>query len=119
LAAVAGHVGDEAAHQTAGRFLCFAKQDWSRGLPLLARAANEPLRSLARRDQAAPSDASQQVALADAWWEHSAANSGVATTAMRGRAVHWYRMAVPQLTGGLTKVRVEKRIAEMQRGRAI
>ena len=55
----------------------------------------------------------QQAALADAWWEAANTTSGFAKSFVQGRAAYWYRQALPGLSG-LTKDKVEKRLAQVQ-----
>ena len=100
---------DEAANLTVGRFKCFVLGDWERGLPMLARAGDAALRSLAERDLRAPGTGDEKAELAEAWWNLADQQSGRAQDQIRSRAAHWYRMALPDL-GGLKRTLAQKRI---------
>ena len=65
---LASKPADPAANLDAGKFFCFVKGDWSKGLPMLAMGADAELRSLAAKELAGGSEADAQVELADAWW---------------------------------------------------
>lgn len=93
-----------------GRFCCLVKNDWEQGLPFLAHAAQDELSSLAARDLERPTTATDQLALADAWWD--AAEREPQTLAKRMlhlRAVHWYNLVLPKLTD-LAKSRPRQRV---------
>jgi hypothetical protein len=95
-----------------GQFLCFMKGDWAAGLPLLAKTTDAKIKALALKDLDAPKDAAGRVELADSWWELAEGLPKFEKTEVRLRAVTWYKQALGDLTG-LTKTRVEQRIAEM------
>ena len=59
---------DPDANLTVGRWLCFYKGDWTTGLPLLAKGSNADLKALAGQEIKSPTEAEQQVQLADTWW---------------------------------------------------
>jgi hypothetical protein len=65
--ALAANPDDPAACQRMGEFYCYAKGDWRRGLPLLAKSANEDLRDLAVRTAAAPTDAKTLLEIGKQW----------------------------------------------------
>src|SRR5205823_3905988 len=98
----------------AGKFYCFFKGDWSKGLPLLAKGADAKLAALARLDQANPTEPDKLKQLGDAWWDWAESQSAVVKTAGRVHAGDGYRNAQPNLTG-LTKVAVDKRLEQIAR----
>lgn len=104
---------DPHANAVVGKFLCLIKGDWERGLPSLTKGDDNVLKALAERDGTASKDASQQVAIGDSWWELAEAGSGDAKSSLQVRAAHWYRTALPQLTG-LAQTRVEKRLSSIE-----
>jgi hypothetical protein len=108
----AGHQDPEA-NLLAGKFLCFMKGDWRKGLPLLALGSDVNLRSLAEQTAGKPDQAEKQAELADAWWELSEGEQGVARQHIRQYAALWYAKAAPALTG-LLKAKAEKRAEEVQ-----
>lgn len=103
---------DPEANATAGRYLALVKNDFERGLPMLARSSDAQLAPLAKADLAQPADAHEQVKIADQWYDLAA--DGHATEKLFGRlrAAMWYRKAVGSLTG-LEHARVTQRIAEL------
>jgi len=76
---------------------------------MLALGSDEKLKKLAIRELEGNPDADGQVALGDGWWELASESEGKAKEQIEGRAGHWYRKALPGLTG-LMKDRVEKRL---------
>jgi WD40 repeat protein len=100
---------DPDAGRTVGRFRCFDKEDWEKGLPLLAQCSDSTLAEQARKDLAKPTEASKQVETAQGWWDLADKETGTAKTAMLRRAQFWYRQALPQLAG-LEKGKVEARL---------
>jgi len=93
-----------------GRFLCFYKNDWAEGLKLLANGAGGELVALAKRDLSNPTDAEDQVALAESWCKFATQeHDSLAMTNIRSRAVFWYRQALPS-TFGLPKLALEKQL---------
>ena len=105
---------DPVASLSVGRFLCFQKGDWERGLPLLAKGSDATLKALAEQDLAAPAAPDAQVALGDGWWDAAAPKGGAAKSRLQERAAHWYAAALPKLDG-LAKVKAEKRILECEK----
>jgi len=95
-----------------GKYHCFIKGNWDRGLPMLALGSDEELNKLAVKELGDVSAADEQVALADSWWDLASSNDGTAKQQLGGRASHWYRKALPGL-GGLVKGKVEKRLDEV------
>ncbi len=103
---------DAAANSEVGRYLCFVKDRWDEGIPLLARGSEDVLKKLAEQELASPSAGDPQSALGDAW---SAAGqkerNDTAKARCYGRALYWYDVALPAVRGA-EKMRVEKRIDE-------
>lgn len=102
---------DPEANLTVGRYLCFVKGDWQRGVPMLALGSEKPLADVAVRELEGASTAAEQAAMGDAWWELADEEDGATETALRERARTWYAKALPQLTG-LVRAKVEKRLQE-------
>jgi WD40 repeat protein len=91
---------DAAANLTAGKFQCFAKEDWSKGAPMLARGQDAALAELARKDMENPAGAEEQAALGQAWgtFADKQSNANVKKAAQQ-RARRWLRAALPYLNG--------------------
>jgi hypothetical protein len=102
---------DAAANLTVGQFLCAMKGEWDRGLPLLAKGLDPAFASLAQKDLSNPSEAEGQVAVGDGWWDLSEKQASPLKERLKERAGGWYAKAYEKLSG-LSKAKVEKRIAE-------
>lgn len=114
--ALAANPEDGAAHLALGQYLCFFKNDWTSGLLHLARCADPAARNAAAKDLANPAEAPAQVEAGDAWYDMAERESGMARASLRRRAAVWYERAVLSLSG-LTKIKVEKRIADIKAGK--
>jgi len=108
---------DAKANLAAGRYFCFVKGDWERGVAMLALGGDESLCKVARRDLEGTSDPTRQVALGDAWWKLMESESGAARRQLQLRAGHWYQAALPQLSD-TAKEAVAKRLAEIDQTKA-
>jgi hypothetical protein len=105
---------DSDAHGILGRYLCFVTRDWKTGLPHLAKAGDDDLRTAAELDLAAPSDPEKMALVGDAWADLAKGTKGDDKRAYQIRALDWFRRSVLKLTGA-TRTRVEKRIQELDR----
>jgi serine/threonine-protein kinase len=100
---------DPEANRTVGRYECFVKGDWEKGLAKLARGPEGPIRSLALSEISDPKRASEQITLADGWWDLAEKEFGAVRKNMQLRAARWYRIAAPN-TSGLVRGKVDKRL---------
>jgi len=96
-----------------GRYYCFRKNDWDKGLSLLAQGSDDVQKQLATTELTKPTDSEQQKKLGDAWWEFAGSKAKLAWRSSRQRAAHWYRTALGGLSGS-AKADVEKRLMEVQ-----
>jgi formylglycine-generating enzyme required for sulfatase activity len=103
---------DPEANSAVGGYLCFAKGDWEKGLPMLALGRDEALRSIAQRELGNPTSSAEQAKLGDLWWNFAENQEGISKKRMQWRAGYWYEKALPGLSG-LTKDKVEKRVTKM------
>lgn len=95
---------DPAASEAVGRFLCFIRELWSRGLPFLSRAADPALQAAAQSDLAAAP------AAGDLWWDWAEKQSSkTVREAARLRAAGSYERALSGLLEP-ERVRAEKRM---------
>ena len=99
---------DPQANLLVGKYFCFQKNDWDKGIPMLALGNDEQLKALAVKELKGEGD---PLAMGDAWWELAGKESGKTQEAMKGCAACFYRQALPTLTG-LKKVKAEKRVKE-------
>lgn len=101
-----------------GKYLCFLKDRWGEGLPLLAKGNDPALQALAAAELAAAKaqdEPSQWIALADQWHEASKSADPTLARHFRARAVTWYKKALPALKG-FTRARIERQIAQLEEG---
>ena len=104
------HPDDPRANLTVGRFLCFFRDMWGEGLPLLAKGSDKTLADLANKDISHPANTLAQMQLADTWWSLPDSKDAPRKQS-RQRAAHWYEQALPQLTDP-QKSLAQQRIAE-------
>ncbi len=97
--ALAANPNDPAANLTLGKFECFQKEDWNKGVPMLARSGDSKLADLAQMDLAKPLDAKTLVSVGQSWWDLAEKESGVAKAAIQRWAKKWWLQALPGLSG--------------------
>jgi hypothetical protein len=96
-----------------GKFMCFVKGDWEKGLRLIAEGHDLSLSPQARADLREPRDPSEQVEVGEGWWTLGHAEARGAGIHILERSRFWYEKAFPHLTG-LTKLKVGKRLEELE-----
>ena len=94
-----------------GQFYCFQKQDWDKGLPLLAKGGNARLSDVAQKELTPPAEAADQVKLGDAW-DAVAKTTPAYHAMMQSKACQWYLTALPNLADK-EKDRVEKLVIDL------
>ena len=105
---------DPEANLAVGKYVCFAKKDWEKGLPQLAKGSDQPLREIAKLDVANPADGSDQLHVADGWYDLGKKDSAKGNATYLERAKHWYEQSLANVTG-LEHTKAEKRIEELGR----
>ncbi len=100
---------DPQSNLTVGEYLCFTKDIWDRGLPMLAKGSDQVFQAAAADDLAQPTDPRSQLQVADAWRKIAQRQSPLRRWNTLMRADRWYRLAYPKLTG-LTQLKVRKRM---------
>lgn len=107
---------DPDANLIVGKYTCFIKGDWEAGLVMLSRCNDAKLKDLAKHDSEVPDEVKGQVEVGDGWWDLSIAEKNIrAKKQLQSRACIWYKEALVK-ADGLTKTKIEKRIAEMMDG---
>ncbi len=109
---------DSEASLTVGKFYCFQQGNWETGLKLLAQGNDPMLKALAEREFAEPPVATDQLQIADAWWDFAATQTAANQKRIKEHAAAWYAKAAPGLAG-LDKTKAEKRRSEMPPPRAL
>ena len=103
---------DPPANTQIGLLFVLRGRDLERGLPLLARGGDQVLATLAKQELAAPAGPSQQVELADAWFDLGKKQTGKPEKEFAlGKARGWYERAAGQ--PGLAQKRAKDRMVEV------
>ena len=103
---------DADANLTAGKFALMLG-DFEKCMPLLAKSKETVLSGLAKSEFVPPTVASEQVKLADGWFDRAEKEASVyLKTRMQLRAAKWYTTALP-LTTGLAKIKLEDRLKKI------
>lgn len=119
LVILADKPSDPGATLTVGKYCCFVKGDWQKGLPMLALGSDPTLKALAAQELAGLTTADDKVKLADGWWNVADKLAGTAKNSGREHAAQWYREADGGLGNGLVRTKVEKRLAEVGEDRPL
>ncbi len=100
---------------TIGKYLCFRKQDWQKGLPYLQKGDDLTLKMLAGMEITPPTEAKGQYDLGERWYSIAQNHKKESLEKGRyaGRARTWFEQALPNSTG-LLKAQIEKRLKEME-----
>ena len=105
---------DPDANLLVGKYLCFAKADWDKGLPMLALGSDVQVKALAKQELQGAASSDEQAKLGDAWWTSAEKQAGIVKKQMQARAGYWYQKALPELSGFM-RLKVEKRVAELEK----
>ncbi len=90
-----GKPGDPEASLASGKFLCFVKNDWEVGLPLMAHGTNAALKAaLAAELNATPKTSEARMALGNLWRDLAGAASAEDKMHYQERARFWYLRAL-------------------------
>jgi WD40 repeat protein len=95
-----------------GKYYCFTKGNWTRGLPLLRAGSDATVKALAQKELAGAVDPQAQAEIGDGWYDLAKADMGTGKLPCFRRAYHWYEQAVAGLSG-ITKTQTEQRIKEL------
>lgn len=105
--------GSPEANTVAGRYLCFVKEEWEKGLPILAKAHDPALREIAAMELVDLPSAEQQLEIGEAWWKYGAdeLQAGMRHVVWEHAAL-WFLAAHNSLPDGLLRVKAEMHINE-------
>jgi hypothetical protein len=108
---------DSGANSEMGQFLAFVKGNWDLGLRFLAKGSEATLKGLASKELAYPSQAAEQSAIADGWYELSEKEkSPLRKGQMLAHALSLYDGALARATG-LVRTKIETRVADIDDAR--
>jgi hypothetical protein len=103
---------DSEANLVWGTYLCLLRGHWEKGLPFLSKGADPVLKGLATKDLAGPAEAAALIEVADGWWDLAEKEKNpTRKSRLITHAGALYDSALPKATG-LTRSKLEKRIAE-------
>ncbi|NQT13046.1 MAG: formylglycine-generating enzyme family protein [Planctomycetes bacterium] len=114
-AVLAANPTEPAANLAAGRYECFVKGDWDRGVAKLALGGDAKLKDVAVKELRGATSAEAQAAIGDAWWEYAETQQGSVRDKLRLRAGYWYQQAEPELAGVLAGLKIKRRLAELEK----
>lgn len=109
LGKVSADPSDREAAADLGRFRCFVEDNWSAGLPFLAKGSDDDLAPIARAELTEPKTPAARIQLGDAWWAFASNHKGPEAAAAEARARIHYGAALGDLEG-LEKARLQKRL---------
>ena len=104
--------GSPRSNTIAGRYLCLVKQQWLKGLPLLAACDDDELRSVAQMELNKLPTPLQRLEIGDAWWKYGEKHLVYRDVAWRHAAL-WLTAAEESLPDGLQRVKAEMRLNEI------
>jgi len=102
---------DPKANMAVGKYICFLKEQWRKGLPFLAKGNDPVLQTAAEADIAGSKDSQKWSTLGDGWWDQGVKLTGLSRRNVLHRSVGFYLRAVPSLDG-IAKLRIEKRVGD-------
>lgn len=106
---------DPEANGAVGQYLCYEKNDWIHGLPLLAKGSSGAAKNLALRELNTGPDATARGEVADGWWTLADTQAAPARANIRRHAATIYDEVLPSLSE-LARTVASKRIADIPGG---
>ena len=103
---------DPKANLAVGKFHCFARGEWNKGLPALALCSDPALKAVAKQELVADKNTAEKVRVGDAWWNLAQKREDDEQTIMKHRAAHWYAQAGSDQTT-VAKLKIRKRLEEV------
>ena len=106
------------ANEAAGKYLCFVRGDWERGLSLLAKSADPDLKEVAKLELAEKKETEDVLAIADLWWDYAETIEEPLNIEIIIRAGTYYREAAKELTGlkkakAVTRMRAAEQLGDL------
>jgi hypothetical protein len=103
-----------------GKYQTLVKDQWPRGLPLLAKGGDPTLKALAEAELeiGQSSEPTAMVKLADQWMAAVPSVEEPMQRLVRRRALHWYEAALPRLSG-FTQSRVARIVQDSKEGEGV
>ncbi len=106
---------DGPANSQMGRFVCFVKDDWERGLAMLAKGNEAGLKSLAQLELARPEDAERQRELCEGWLKLAEGETkAVRKDTLTARARLWFDLVQTKLPD-VDRPKIAKRLEALEK----
>ncbi len=104
---------DKAANYATGYYQALYKNDWDKGLPMIADGSDPLWAAAAKADLANPVDLTEMLKVADGWWDlaQTPRNSALKIHIL-SRAEFWYNIIIPN-SDGIIRSKVEKRLDQI------
>ncbi|QDU30761.1 hypothetical protein ETAA8_59090 [Anatilimnocola aggregata] len=116
LSTLAQQPTDPQACDTIGKYLCLVRCRWDLGLPLLLQSEDIRLKFVATIDLEPNKTPKTLVQLGDSYWQLADEFKTSQRAAMQVRAYSCYQQAMPHFTSGIERIKLQKRIAELENG---
>ncbi len=111
--ALAVNADDPESNLTLGRYLCFVRGEWDRGLACLMKGADIGLRDLAKKELEKGPSAEALADLAESWWNLAQKEKNpIHKARYHDRVAQLFEQALAE-AGGLARVKIEKRMAQL------
>ena len=105
---------DPQANYELGAYLCFHRDDWHNGLPLLARGGDEAFRDLAARELADAGTVDERIELAERWMSLGRRKGGAVGKSILSHAKEQFDALLTSAElKGLVRTKVRQRIDEI------
>ncbi len=99
--------------RTAGSYLCFIREKWEEGLPLLAKCPDQSMQAAAQAElDGVGDDAKEMVAVAELWTAAARDSEQASRGGPGKRALEWLEKALP-ISQGLDTPRIKKKLEEI------
>jgi len=115
LTAIEANPADKAASLVLGRWRCFVENDWEQGLFYLVESDDAELKAAAQSELDASSGTGAESAkVGNTWWDLAEKKEGEEKLTLMRHAAEWYEKAQGQEIKGLAKLKIEKRLKELE-----
>ncbi len=112
-AVLADNPDDAQANLTVGKWKCLIEEDWTGGVPMLARGSDQGLKQAAEQEALGETVPADCVRRGDAWYEAAQNRAADEKAAWLRRAAFWYQKVGAESTSALEQEKARKRLAEI------
>lgn len=109
------HPGDPEANLTCGRFLCFVRGEWEKGLSHLAHGADAALARVAEQELSKPDSPEARASLAESWWDLARKARGEADKARYLDRAHFRLRDALSTATGLAESKMRTRLGLLEK----